>query len=245
MKRVLPIALCIGAMLIASSAFAQAPNLDARFALHAIPTPTGKVLPSICPPAVDSADPVTQGIPCTNYVTAAGAASSNWVYLVLVRGEQGFNGASFGVEYQGLYEPGYLNQANWSLCSDGLDFPSGSPQPEWPTSGSGMLLTWGSCPTTVVGSDGIQTAVAKFYIYGYGGGHFQITPNNTKSTGVPELDLNTCGLGTTRLLVYTAESLWDGLTGRIDFGGGPGRNPCLIVPTEDTSWGRLKTLFNN
>jgi hypothetical protein len=33
---------------------------------------------------------------------------------------------------------------------------------------------------------------------------------------------------------------WDYLMGRVDFGGGPGWNPCLVIPTEPTTWGRLK-----
>lgn len=250
MKRVLPLALCIGVMLVASTAFAQPPNLSVRFAVHAIEQPTGKTPPPVCG-GTGSADPVTNGIGCSNFVTARPGGSYNWVYLVLGQGELGINGCSFGIEYSGIYEPGYLSQLNYSVCANGLLFPSGGDldpnHPTYPANGSGMLLTWSTCQQTVVGDDGIHAVVAEWYMYAYGGGHFQITPNLTKGTlgnETPELDVNTCGQGTTKLLTYTDETLWSGLTGQVDFGGGSGRNPCLIVPTKKTSWGKIKTLFN-
>lgn len=224
-----------------SLAAAQVPNLNVRFALHAIDQPTGKALPPVCP-GTGAADPVTNGIPCTNFVTARPANSANWVYLVMGDGDAGINGASFGVEYSGIFEDSYLNVTNWTLCSNGLNFPSDNPP--WPASGSGMLLTWASCQTTSLSPDGIHAVVAEFYMYAYDGASFAVTPNTTKATG-PELDVSTCGQGNTKLLDYYPESQWYALTGRVDFGGGFGLNPCSFVPpaAEPSTWGRLKAKF--
>jgi hypothetical protein len=226
--------------LVPTLAAAQVPNVNVRFALHAIDQPTGKAPPPVCS-GTGAADPVTNGISCIDYVTARPANSANWVYLVIGDGDSGINGASFGVEYSGIFEDTYLNAGSWTLCSDGLAFPSDTPP--WPASGSGMLLTWATCQTTTVGSYGIHAVVAEFYMYAYGGASFAVTPNTTKSSG-PELDVNTCGMGTTKLLDYHAEPQWPYLTGRVDFGGGFGYNACGDPPaTERSSWGRLKTQF--
>lgn len=225
--------------LIPSLAAAQVPNRDVRFALHAIEAPIAKVPPPACP-APGSVDPVTNNIPCDAFTTARPANSPSWVYLVVGGAEAGINGVSFGVAYSGIYEPGYLAQGSWTLCPDGLVFPSTNPA--WPDSGSGMTITWTTCQTTSLSSYGIHAVVAKFYMYAYGGGSFRVTPNLTKTGGL-ELDVNTCDMGTTKLLHYYDPANWDFLTGRIDFGGGTGYTPCTFIGTERSTWGRIKTRF--
>jgi len=76
-----------------------------------------------------------------------------------------------------------------------------------------------------------------------GRGPVLYTPNNTKVTG-PELDVNTCGQGVTKLLNYTEESMWYLLMGRLDFGGGAGFTPCSTpTGTESSTWGGIKRQF--
>jgi hypothetical protein len=255
MKRVLPIALCIGAMVLASAAMAGVnDNLDVRFALHARDGFTAKTAPAPC---LGGADPVALGIPCSDYDVdrAIGEFPGPWVYLVTGQGgTPGINGVSFGIDYtpgsgpgNGISEALFTSQANWSLCNDGLDFPSGAPQPVWPAPGSGMLLTWATCQTTSIPPDGAHALIAKFYVYAYGNDTLEITPNLTKVSG-PELDINTCGAGTTKLLAITAPSLHPFLVGKVQFGAGRdgilGYTPCGVVATETSTWGRIKTLFD-
>lgn len=240
MKYSLPIGLFVVVAFIPSLTAAQPPpNAGVRFALHAIEAP-GNPPPPVCP-SNGAADPVTNDIPCSYFTTARPADSYNWVYLVVGGGDDGINGVSFGVEYSGLFEPGYLSTSGWTLCPDGLDFPSVTPA--WPASGSGMTITWTTCQSTRLYDYGIHAVVAKFYMYAYAGAQFGITPNLTKVSG-PELDVNTCDKGTTQLLRYYPESVWDQLTGRVDFGGGFGYTPCIDLAVETSTWGRIKTLYN-
>jgi hypothetical protein len=230
MKRLLPLVLFIGT-LVTSGAQANPPNVRARFALHAIEQPTGKTDPPVCPD-VGAADPNTNRIPCTDYTVTRPGRSYNWVYLVIGKAElPGINGCSFGVAYNCIYEPGYLSELSWSLCANGMAFPSTNPA--WPRSGSGMVLTWETCQTTVVYGDGIHAVVGKFYTYAYSGGWFEVTPNFTNPSG-PELSVNTCGLGTTNLLSYYDEFLWPWLVGRVGFGS-LGFTPCLIGDHDNLS----------
>jgi hypothetical protein len=246
MKGLLPLALFLALLvfpgfgLFPSPAAAQAPNLVARFSLHAIDQPTGKAPPPECPGEPDAADPVTNGIPCSDFTSARPGRSYSWVYLVIVSADQGIGGASFGVEYSGIYEPGYLSEYNWSLCSDGMSFPSETPP--WPASGSGIRLFWNTCQETT-DIYGINAVAAKFYMYAYTGGSFGVTPNLT-TNDAPELSVITCGAVTTNLLDYYDESFWYVLMGRVDFGGGPGYLPfCYQDPTERSTWGGIKRMF--
>jgi hypothetical protein len=121
-----------------------------------------------------------------------------------------------------------------------MAFPSESPA--WPASGSGIQLTWDTCQETVVVPDGIQAVVAKFYMYAYAGARFEVTPNFTTGDA-PELNVNTCGEGTTNVLEHHDEMFWYMLMGGVDFGGGSGKRPCSIDAAEPGTWGRLKTRF--
>lgn len=240
MRRYRSFVALLATVFLTSSAAAQTPNVAAVFALHAFTAPS-EPWPYYCPGTQYSGDPVTNGIPCSNYVTVRPANSANWVYVVVGHGDAGIDGVSFGVAYDGIYEPGYLDALSWTVCSDGMAFPSENPA--WPASGSGIRLTWDTCQGTVAGNDGIQAVVAKFYMYAYEGAHFEVTPNFTTGDA-PELNVNTCGQGTTRLLEQYGESLWGVLTGRVDFGGGYGLNPCLNgLPAEPSTWGRIKKRF--
>lgn len=232
--------LLIVVVLFPSLAAGQPPNVGARFALHAIPEPTGKTVPPVCPGDPGSADPITNGIDCGSVTTARPGGSYNWVYLLIGGADQGIGGASFGVEYHGIYEPTYLSESGWTLCSDGLNYPSETPP--WPASGSGIRLFWNTCQETYLGQFGIHAVAAKFYMYAYSGASFSVTSNLTTG-GDPELAVTNCSAVTTNLLDYYDETLWFHLTGRIDFGGGPGYVPCLWDPAEPSTWGRIKTLF--
>jgi hypothetical protein len=86
-----------------------------------------------------------------------------------------------------------------------------------------------------------------FYVYAYGNAtSFQVTPNNNLLSGIPELAVTGCGTsGTSQLLdVYGPNA--DGAMGRIDFGStGPGYTPCGVVPSQPTTWGKLKNQYKS
>lgn len=274
MKRVLPIALCIGAMLLATAAIAgENDNLDVRFAAHVKPYPTGRGVPTApCPPGYDPNTYPTP-LPCSQYTVVTGLSGpyptkGPWIYVVAGQGGSvGIKGVSFGIDYKvgdgpycdtvlnpncnivadpGIGQQHLSSQANYVLCPDGLPFPNAGPNGTFPAPGGGLRITWGTCQNTVIDPDGVHAVVAKFYVYAYSNDTFEITPNNNLVSGA-ELDVTNCGGQTTKLLFNTAPSLRPLLMGKVQFGTGRdgllGYTPCGVVNTEPSTWGKLKTLF--
>jgi hypothetical protein len=246
-----------GVVLFLSSAVAgPGDNLDVRFVIYA----TSRDSSSQIGPCNGDRDPISQNIPCSNYVTTwpvvDGWSSVPWVYLLAAQGgSAGMQGASFGINYTPGSGPGdgiseyfmTVSEGLWQLCNDGLPFPS--TDPAWPHPGSGMLMTWSTCQNTEVGSDGVHMLIASLYVVAYSDDTLELTPNYTRPSG-PELGVYECLYNQTftNLLDYTAPSLQPFLTGKLQFGAGrpgvPGYNPCGVVATEPTTWGRVKTLFD-
>lgn len=205
----------------ASTAFA---NLDStRVAVHADPVLGG----GICPGVVGSRDPNTMGIPCSGYTTES-SAFATVVYLVVVTQDDtdGVLYLSCGIDYgSNLY-------ATWIRCSDGLEFPGDGGNGNWPAPAGGNRITWTTCQTTTVGSDGVHAVAGAFYVYAYGNDLFQVTPNNTLMTG-PELIVQNC--------VPTQTDIMSNPRGSVGFGSVSGFNPCctssgvIHVPTDYTT----------
>jgi hypothetical protein len=260
MKRVLLLAavLCVAGLALGSTlALAQVGNHpDARFALHSKTQVSGKTAPAVCPDFAGGTNQSPNGlnIACSLYDTHAplGAPSyplQEWAYLMVgqLSPSFGVGGVSFGVNYPSptLYVG---ESAEWGLvyCADGNTYPSTSPA--WPLPGSGITITWLTCSpgvtTKVISPDNGHAVIGKFYVYAYGECTLAMTPNYTKTSG-DELDVADCGGINTKLLSLTDPSLWDALCGVIHFGGNGslGYTPCGVVSTKPSTWGRLKTLF--
>ena len=181
----------------------------------------------ICPGLAGSVDPNTAGISCADYsVDNAPLLSGRDVYLVVARGNAaaGIAGLSCGITYTAN-----VAMYGFQLCSD-LQFPNGG----WPADGGGNRITWAAssnCQETTIGAEGVHAIAGSFYVYAYGDGSIEVTPNN--NLVIPEFRVADCS---------AAESSVSIGGGRVGFGGVTGFNPCQLppVPVEQTSWGRIK-----
>jgi hypothetical protein len=191
-------------------------------------------------------------LPCYNYTTS-GPVGAGQVYLVVGRaGLEGVAGVSFGVHYKnGTHagiDPAFIT---FTPCADGLAFPNNDgSHGDFPQQNGGIRLTWNTgngCPTAtqqVIGTGGAHIVVGSFYIYAYGPDDIEITGNNNLQGNVPELAIASCAGVTTDLYQIWGPSVYLGLTGRVDIGGGYGYNACgLQDPVGPSTWGRLKSKY--
>jgi hypothetical protein len=247
---------------MASSAMASMENC--RFALHwQAKFVSTKTINRLCDdPATATVEPnyspswnsvttTPDPLPCTSYVPS-GALGAAQVYLVIGRaGAEGVAGASFGVHYQnGTHagiDPAFLT---FTPCSDGLIFPNNDlVHGDFPQQNGGVRLTWNTgngCPLgaePVLGDVGLHAVVGSFYIYAYGPDQLQITGNNNLQGNIPELAVADCAGATTDLYQVWGPTVYLQLCGRVDVGGGTGYNPCLLVPTQQTTWGKIKNKY--
>ena len=205
-------ALLLGGVLLPGPAGAGTQN-NARLALHAT-----NQLPNAC---TNSAILTT---PCSSYVTARSTLTGGYVYLVVTQADPvaGIKALSCGIDYTGSIgvgiDPRYVN---WTYCGDGLDFPSDGGNGDWPAPAGGMRLTWLSCQTTEIAPDQVHAVAGFFYVYAYSPDKFEITRNENLSVG-PELQVADCAASPTNLPLSHA--------GFVEFGGGPGYNPCTATP---------------
>jgi hypothetical protein len=198
-----------------------------------------------------STDPNTKGISCADYVTEKqsvdAADTKTHVYLMVANAlpGPGIAGMSCGI----AYGPN-LKANGWTLCAD-LQFPNGA----WPANGGGNRITWaagarcqnGSAPSDDTamsagvshGRDftpaafNVHAIAGAFYMYSYVGYSdvLMVTPNN----GLPDPELQVADCNAAQSDVH-----YPG--GQIGYEGELGLNPCLlIVPTEKTTWGAIKS----
>jgi len=211
-----------------------------KFALHA-QTHAAKAT-FVC----TTADPNTNNIACSDYVTNWPILSGTDVYLVLAQGDStGFSGATFGITYNGTQGEGVDLVGNWTFCASGLEFPSDG----WPGADTGNICTFllpNDCQRTEIGTDGVHAVLGAFYIYAYGADKFRIREHPLIPQG--NLAIAECsGKSTT----YPPEQ-YNLRTGWVGFGSQAGCNPCTVtdlngcdpgVPTEPTTWGRIKSQY--
>jgi hypothetical protein len=181
---------------------------------------------------------------CRDYNTGPGQLGVyQHVYVVVGFGDPANGRGIAGVELGVLYDNASVG---WTLCGD-LQFTNSGPDGEWPLSTGGNRITWAvdapgdpddNCQTNVVDPTGVQAIAGAFYVYAYTDQLFQITPNNNLVEG-PLLSVADCNAAASALSPLAA--------GNITFGGTePGYNPCLEpVPVRSTTWGKVKTLFND
>jgi hypothetical protein len=203
------------------------PNANAVIALH----DKAKAAKAInaCPSGPVPEDPVSQGIPCSQFSTDfAPIGASRDVYLMVAQGDVGVGvaGMSCGVQFGGG-----VAVFGWTLCAD-LEFPNGG----WPANGGGNRITWDAttnCQTTDVAGEGVHAVAGSFYLYAYSDGLFEVTPNN--GVPVPELQVADCSAASEDVQIAG---------GAVGFGALEGFNPCGVVPVEETSWGKIKGAYN-
>jgi hypothetical protein len=188
--------------------------------------------------------------PCNEFVTAWPIETPSFVYFVVARADSalGISRVSFGVDYG--YTPGrwldYQGCDVWSFstCAD-LEyltrFDPSDYTTAFPAAGGGAVLQWErtrNCQRHVVGSWGVQAVACLFYVYAYGPDRFSV--DLLRQNPGPHLAVTDC-VGPTETVLD-----WPSHAGYVDFGGGPGYNPCLElgpVPAERTTWGRLKSQY--
>jgi hypothetical protein len=240
MKRaVLVLVVAAFAATLAIPALAQTqPN--AKIALH-VKAHAAKQT-NICPGGAASEDPNTAGIACSSYTTEFGLNAGADIYLVVAQADPalGIAGVSCGIQFTAD-----LSMSGWLLCAD-LEFPNSGPNGAWPNSLGGNRITWDkdvNCQSAdeVIGSDGVHAIAGSFYVYAYADADFQVIENQNLQSGA-ELQVADCNSAATDLALTT--------TGYVRFSDtNTGCNPCLVecdrIPTESTSWGKIKQAYGN
>jgi hypothetical protein len=248
MKRVLlSLGLSVLCLVVASSLVFAGVHDQARFALNATPhfTPTTKQ--TTCQHYFQTAG--LSDADCLDYTVDVPVGGSDVWVTVGQLGLVGITGVSFGVDYVGASGSGIdPNYVSFEYCGDGYVYGNsadGNPDHEFPWQGGGVRITWSTCQNTPFPS-GVQCTVGMLYVYAYDAQTLRLTSNNNLATGVPELAVTKCGGGTTDLIAVLEPYgivNGDAALGKVGFGNGQGYNPCGVVPTAETTWGQLKSLY--
>lgn len=196
-------------------------NPDAILALH-IGTRTGKGLCQVSLPA-----------DCQSYVTDTIDSGFFNLYLTVSNYDtMGVAGLQFGIDYDNANGQG-CDISGWTSCSD-LEFS----QNEWPQANSGTLMTWEYLDNCQGDLDTFQPVLAGvFEITAYGGDLFSIIPRpvdgKAKVADCLGAENDITDMNPSRL-------------GSVSFGLSSGYNPCETqVPVRRTTWGGIKSLFEN
>ena len=222
---------------------------DCRFALHRQAFVTPSKTETLC----TTYSPNATFTPCQSYVTTGPIAAASHVYMVVAHGgNEGISGVSFGINYHGgLNSPSgagldpALVTVTW--CADGLAFPTDGGNGEFPRPQGAVRVTWNnetSCQLQVNGDEGVHAVIGALYCYAYSADQLQLTTNNLDFSGIPVLAIADCAGITTDLVHVWSYAIVQQLLGRVDFGEGPGYNPCLFTPTAPSTWGKMKSRYN-
>jgi hypothetical protein len=237
MKRAPLIVLLVSAVsliLSASVALGIAPNDLPRFALHI--KSAAKV--RFCTTHAPTND-------CATFTTDWPLFTGGYAYVVVGRAPlAGVEGASFGVDYDpGLHALSYVN---WIQCGGGLSFPSDGGNGDFPMPGGGLRMTTYPCLANNTGPYGNQKVLGGIYMYAYGNDVMSLTENLNPASG-PELQVRDCigNLIDTTFELASSPSVIPLTLGRIQFGtGSGGYTPCSTVLTQETTWGKVKTMYD-
>jgi hypothetical protein len=163
-----------------------------------------------------------------------------FVYLIACNGSElsGISGLNCGIEYQGAYSPSGgsfpINVFSWNLCAD-TQVPTGS----WPAAGTNNLIQWspGNCQrfrSEPLDPYSVIAVAGYFYIAAYESSDMRVIPRLDSA----EASVLGCDGGNDNLVDY-----FPGRLGVAAFGIAGGYNPCSpgIIPTQSTTWSRLKT----
>lgn len=167
---------------------------------------------------------------CRNAVVTGNVGSFYHLYVGVGNMDDsvGVAGCQFGIQYLDAGSVG-VDVFSWTKCAT-LEFATGN----WPLNHSGNLITWdpmNSCQR------GPAPAMAGYFYVGiYSADRFALIPHPIDG----------------RIKVANCASVEDDLTGQspspagyVDFGTGPGYNPCsTIVPVAVTTWSGVKALVH-
>ena len=159
---------------------------------------------------------------CFGLITQAPAAeySSVAVYVSGIVGQEGpyldyvrMNLVDFGIQYADCYV------GPWHSCGTDNDVPT----PGWPGDGTGNTVSWAAC------RGGLIVLVGWFDAYFYPGGRLTLGAHPT--VGWPR--------------VRDCNGYFDGLRGPAEIAtyGGINPNDCAPVAVEGTTWGRIKSTY--
>jgi hypothetical protein len=151
--------------------------------------------------------------------------------------DKGIAGLSMGVDYDNRSGSG-VDVIQWTVCADGLEFPSSD---YWPAAGTGTRITWTTCQQQMPdGLDGRVTAIAGyFYISAYSPDQFSIVKNPVQSGS--ELKVAECDPPAE----FDIKPEHTGILGFSDDGSEKGRLECAKIQTVSTTWGRVKEMYGN
>lgn len=241
MKRVLlSLGLLVLFSVVGSSIVLAGANDQARFALEVNSLwVSTKAIPTLC-----ADNPNDKALDCVDYPVDWGTGAANVWIVVGQAGPSGITGASFGINYDGAAGSGVDPQyVTFTYCGDGLTFANDGGNGDFPQPLGGLRVTWSTCQNAAFAS-GVQAVVGALYVYAYSPANLWLTPNNNLQSG-PELAVTACGGGTTDLLTVLAPyGGVDGALGQIGFSTAQGYTPCGVVPAKETTWGKLKNLYN-
>jgi len=236
MKRALASVIAAGIATAALSTVSFAgPNADANIELHIL----GLTTKNACTRNSALQGGFTQPN-CDQLVNEAGLGYF-YVHVLVTDGDAaaGVAGMQFGIQYgSGMLDGVGIDIFDWFLCAT-LEFPQ--PAPLWPNNGGGTLITWDStnrCQQFEPGGvgTGVVANAGYFYMGAYGPATFQIT--------VRPVD----GFAKVASCAAEEDDLGPGDLGAATFGIGPqtGYSPgCDVVPTVNTTWSSVKSLYTN
>ena len=195
-------------------------NTEAVLALH-IGT---RVAKNVCGTVLPSS--------CGGYTTSTIDSGFYNLYLTVAQSPDsvGVAGVQFGIAYDGATGAG-CDVSSWTSCAD-LEFQGTG----WPDNNTGNVITWEPSLNCQMDTTGVPILVGVFEVITYTGDTFSITPRPVD--------------GLAKVADCTAAE--NDLTGKVPSAlgtasfGEPGYNPCsTTVPVARTTWGSIKTLYEN
>jgi len=188
-------------------------------------------------------------MPCDQFTKTWPVGSGADVYFIIANADSalGISGVSLGVDYgntPGVQQDGQgCDVFGYTACSD-LEYTNGidmnDVSTEFPSAGGGNRLIWvrtTNCQRHVVNPWHVEAVACAFYVYAYGPDQFIVDMNRNLQTG-PEFEMVDCPGPA------LSDMPWPSHAGVVGFGT-DGYNPCTdIVPTQNTTWGKLKKQYN-
>jgi hypothetical protein len=248
MKRfAIAILMAVATVIVTASAHAQNPVANAKIALHVKPFDSSKACGTKAP--TGACDTYTDTVP-------AGTSEAPIEYMVYIvpvmdivattEANGGFTGCGFGIQY----EP-YADNAGtrtgmlvdqWSKCTASLDIPD----PIWPETNSGIVLTWTACQTTASIANSTQSLAGYFRVRSFSPATLYIIRRPTVEPSGRRIEITTCEPPQGGLSMDIPSNQ----VGFIQFAADTeqGCNPCVDaecigVATTPTTWGNIKNTF--
>ena len=228
------------ALVLVPPAFAQ-DNRDASVGFY-LEEAGGR--PPICsriePPSCSDEDLLLSGELYTGY----------YAFLCVFNGnaQVGVAGLQCAIEFDDAPRSG-VDIQGWTACANGLDIP----QDGWgDVSGDGNTITWnikaGGCQRVEPGGigTGVTAVAGYFYLTAYSPDLLKVVPyRGTDSGATPAIKVADCGDEISSGRESVVDEDHAGSVGFSDDGSVTGSLPCVHRITEETTWGAVKSLYEN